>query len=223
MGKAPSEKHLEDYLWTHPEAFGEENWNGENALPHIVPLWRQVHMVSGIVDMVASNFDCGLAVIEIKKGKIDTKAFAQLMRYMRDFKNFVNYALCRANEEDPRLGNLSIYDLNIHEWRDLLLRGILVGEAIEDHNLLVACRACDVAVYTYNFDHGDYILTEILESPSDEKYPGDTLQTPLQMWRFLCNVIRNMIADQLESRNFTPKFNAIDAAQNYLDSIEDES
>lgn len=220
--KAPSEKHLEDYLWAHPEAFDEFGVDEHNnPIPHFIPRWRQIPVASGIVDIVGSWFGLGLAVVEIKKGTIDTKAFAQIMRYKRDFRNMVQYLICTYGSNGAALREHMPMDHRITEWwKSELIQGILVGESIPDKNLLIACQACDIEVYTYQYDGAAYILNRELDAIQDDTFPGWTQQTPAPMIRFLMYCIRTQLEFIGDDKINSEPFDVIKLAEWHLEVSE---
>ncbi len=221
MSQAPSEKHLEDYLWAHPEAFGEYSIADGTVCdpaPHLIPKWRQVPIASGIVDLVGTYFDSGLAIVEIKKGPVDSKAFAQLMRYKRDFKQMVHYLIHTYQQE--RLPNWELLNELPYpgfDWNETLLRGVLVGSSVMDNNLLIACDACDVDVFTYQYENGEYTLAEQAKPDGLQTFPGWVKKTPTAMSSALLDFIRVKVGIIWEDYF---SFDAAWAANAYLNMIE---
>jgi len=164
--KAPSEHHLEDYLWEHPEALGVVSIPLEHK--RSVPIYtlhaRQVAVPFGIIDIVAS--DWRLVIMELKKGTITAKAFTQLMRYMHDVYGLIETCVERYIEKRGAFyeklrdrwngGGYAIHDL---------VAGVLVGHDYEDENLLIACAACNIDVFLYDYGQQGYRLQQINTSP----------------------------------------------------------
>ena len=220
--KAPSEKHLEDYLCEHPETFGMYGVDDElQPVPHFLPMCRQVSVSSGIVDIVGSWFGLSLSVVEIKKGAIDSKAFAQIMRYKRDFRNMVHYLVFSYGSNDGPLRDLMPMDHRITEWwKSELIQGILVGRSIPDQNLLVACQACDIEVYTYQHDGTAYTLNQELGAIRDDTFPGWIQKTQPNMIRYLQKCIRRQLEFIGDDKINSEPFDAAKLAEWHLEVLE---
>jgi hypothetical protein len=160
-GLAPSERHLEDYLWAHPEAFGiievPDYANGDCL--EIELLYRQFPLPSGIVDLIGLAAGYQVAIIEIKKGPIDAKALAQLMRYMDDVKAaweqlFLEY--CQDQRENYKL--LFRRDIVNGSVESQRTRGFIVGSELPDKNLFISAAACGIDFVVYEYDGVKYDL-----------------------------------------------------------------
>jgi hypothetical protein len=155
--EAPSEKHLEDYLWAHPEALGMVGLPPQYGpdIPMYRLHFRQFRLPSGIVDLIGA--DWRLVVFELKRGKITAQTFTQLMRYMRDIQRLMEDAIYAYTMRKD-----SFYEKLWDRWNGAtfhvsdLLGGVLLGHDYEDENLLIACEACNVDVMIYDFDGEDY-------------------------------------------------------------------
>lgn len=157
---APSERHLEDYLWGHPEAFGVHDYPPQYEGDPIYKLvFRQFQLPSGIVDLV--GFDWRLCCFELKKGPVTSRALTQLLRYMEDMKHcLISFLFERCRDDEvmrawmrqegyPRASELP------------LLTGVLVGNGLEDDNLLIAAGLLNIEVFLYTYDGADYVLENI--------------------------------------------------------------
>lgn len=223
--KAPSEKHLENYLWAHPEAFGEYALTDNNEpVPHLIPKWRQVEVASGKVDLVGTYFDLGLAIIELKKGPIDSKAFAQLMRYMRNFRDMVHKMVHEySSYQLPLCEYLSHDPSELDWWQGELLIGVLVGSSIEDKNLLIACEACNISVFTYSYEDGQYYLEEDNTAARDRTFPGWTENTPGDLVQSITAHIHSHLQLKKDHLSEITPFDLVEYAQDYLNSLDGES
>ena len=159
-GQAPSEKHLENYLWENPESLGWLDISPFGSVPLVDFKWRQVRLPAGTVDLVGSYLDHSLLITEIKKGPIDNAAFAQLMRYMHDFKAVLFNVFEKYQEiRQPDWKLTARHPLVHSNWEDTLLKGALIGHSCKDDSLLIACEACNIKVFLYEFTEGEYHLT----------------------------------------------------------------
>ncbi|MFA5379409.1 MAG: hypothetical protein WC455_26870 [Dehalococcoidia bacterium] len=156
---AQSEKHLEDYIWNHPESLGMVDAYPEyGEKPMYQMSFRQFQFPSGRVDLI--GFDWRMCIFELKKGQLKAQALTQLMRYMCDAKLFLSDLMFKLTESEI-----------CHPWLDRhfahgdfispeLLRGVLVGESIEDDNFLTACAACGVDVFLYQYNGNAYTFEQ---------------------------------------------------------------
>lgn len=156
MGLAPNEKHLEDWIVQNPLALGFDEYDfpplEDEIFPHYELVGRQVPLPSGYCDLVAEQMDF-LSIIELKKGAIGFKAFAQLLRYMRDVREVWNHGA---------LGGLPIPDNrpDFNFWLQPHIRGVLIGHSVEGGNdFLIAAESAGVRVATYNFTGQTYEIT----------------------------------------------------------------
>lgn len=148
--KAPSEKHLEDWILANPIELG---WMEvpDYVLPDGVmldyePLGRQVKVPSGVIDILAFSWD-SIYIIELKKGEIGVSAFFQLLRYMRDVSNLWETMITAMPYPDFPDGN---------QYTQPKVCGILIGNNIPDKDFLIAADAAKVMVATYDFDGNSY-------------------------------------------------------------------
>lgn len=137
--KAPSEKHLEDYLVT---CFGADVIQRQAKLPH------------GIADLIL-KFGNFVAVAELKKGPIEAEAVVQLLRYMSDMRRIFAYARYRWYAERkqfyksrPNVGNSGPEEL----------LGVIIGHELPDHKIMHVCEMSQILVMTYEYDGHRYRL-----------------------------------------------------------------
>src|SRR3990172_1466420 len=147
---APSEKHLEDYIWAHPECLGLVTKNSDDlGFPIFELVARQVKLPTGRVDLIGMAYMSSLAIIELKKGVIDTRALAQLLRYMRDVKKVVELAVIDYKiMQLPGYENIGMIE-DQYNLSEALTFPLLIGADIESDDLLCACIACNVDVMLY--------------------------------------------------------------------------
>lgn len=134
MSKAPSEKHLEDWVVNNPDVvIGQEEG---------YRMFRQYGLPSGITDLIFYGGSRPIVLVELKKDEINAKTLAQALRYMRDLKEIAKIALGIIRH--PLHPEGRFYDPKIH--------GVLIGSSIKDENLLIAAEAGDIEVMTYEYD-----------------------------------------------------------------------
>lgn len=155
--KAPSEKHLEDWIVDNPsKAFYqlepyEDKWDGRMPLFETL-IARQAKLPSGICDLVAidtgEGFDCIYAV-ELKKGAIDSDAICQCMRYMYDFKDMVKHAKMHTSHH--------AFEYPLHFSQET--KGIVIGHSLSDGNLVKSAEAAHILLVTYEYlENGEYVF-----------------------------------------------------------------
>lgn len=215
-GLAPSERHLEDWIWTHPEALGTvHNLHEDTYFPAYTLFARQVHVPTGIIDMIGE--DWRFTVFELKRGKVTARTFTQLMRYMRDVQGIAEKSVEYYIEH-----RLPYYEKLKERWmgsefyvRDLIA-GVLIGSGYEDENLLLACAACNVSVFTYEYRDGCYTFDE----PYIEQYynTGAWERVMALAETGFGKLFRDLIEQivQPEPKREFIEFNAVKAAEKHL-------
>lgn len=153
-GLAPSERHLEDYIWAHPEALGIRDWPGGDSAPLYQMFRRQFWVPSGRIDILGADWQ--LCAFELKKGALTANSLAQLLRYMYELKTAIFHVLNDMAGDRTTLAWLDKSFKGDNFDLDELVRGVLIGHSYEDENLLIACDACKVDVYLYQFDGVGY-------------------------------------------------------------------
>lgn len=139
---APTEKHLENWIVAH------NGWLLAAECPDLMSehcvVARQLRLPSGIADLVIADPDY-LHIMELKKGAIDEKAIAQVLRYRGDF-----LSIWHATTHNHAMGFL--------ESRRLfpeIVFCVLIGQSADD-SVLRSCLGAGIAVYLYEFDGEDY-------------------------------------------------------------------
>lgn len=213
--QAPSEKHLEDYLWKHPEALGVLDYP-----PHLqdVPIfdlqYRQMRIPSGIVDLVGCDFR--ITVFELKKGVLDAEALTQLMRYMHDLNLMISIALSELSKSEAWL-----------QWNrgcrdDSLIRGVLIGNSVSDRNLPIACEGCGVDIITYDFSDGVYTFSDL---PRDFGYVSLDYMRKINLSvtnNGIIDFVAGVFQDEVERTSET-LFDAADAANQHINNLDGDS
>jgi len=217
---APSEKHLEDYLWAHPEALGmcgiPPQYGPDQPMYDFA--FRQLRTVSGVMDLV--GFSGELCVLELKRATLTSAALAQVLRYIRDMKamlmrlghDLAEMPICR-----PWMNNYIRFERRgLEDW----VHGVLIGSGVENENLLIACEACDVEVFVYDFDGSAYQFSRIYADPC----------WGIQTHPIICDlafgalgdaVIDHYRPDILEHfRHLPENFSAAEAAEEFVNGID---
>jgi len=221
-GRAPSEKHLEDYLFNNPSLFGEYLLPDDTIHTAYSLPFRQFRLPSGVVDMI--GFDWRLCVFELKRGVLKAQALTQLLRYMHDIQYVID-GIMQSLNTDPG------YAFRNYHWTGddynyaRLIRGVLVGNSIEDDNFLLACHACNVDVFTYDYDPRNdpsYCLNEVSFNPAGRDFDhiddishivrGQLGKAYLQ---FQDETIREIWTNKVKEHN--QKFSAVRAAEDAID------
>ncbi len=168
--KAPSEKHLEDWIYDNPQKVcavidePNEHWDGNIYYIRQI-VGRQIELPSGKCDLLVlatGEEDLSLCAVEIKRDSIDSRAIAQCLRYMRDLKEVLYWMTVPLDETVERLPSYSkrgIFDY-LHGYGPEIT-GMLIGHGIEDENLLIACKAASIKVLSYDYRNKSYTFESI--------------------------------------------------------------
>ncbi len=137
--KAPTEKHLEDWIALHLNA----------VLPiGSILLRRQLRLPSGIADMVAVNGRY-LTVIELKKGVVDAACVVQALRYMCDLQGIYEQTLGDLFGDS----SLTWDEFNRgNQFLNFCIQGVVIGSSFEDKHMPVICEAANISLMTYEHD-----------------------------------------------------------------------
>lgn len=141
---APSEQHLEDWIaarngYIHADKYPEhtKRWK---------LLKRQAKLPHGRAALIVT--DGGqVIVIELKRGALDTKALAQVLRYVRDLRDIWNKALKERGMSIDQAHTIFPYTI----------AGLLIGHSIDD-DINVAATAAGVGVYLYQYTGAGYVF-----------------------------------------------------------------
>lgn len=146
--KAPSEKHLQQYIFDHPEILGVIETPHENINEYEF-IKKEAKLPSGIADFLSvchCDYPPHFVVIETKKDSLNSKALAQILRYMRDIQGIWKYAI--AGLPTPNAGIITHYEIP-------KVKGLLIGASADD-DLIISAQAAHVSVAVYSFDGTDY-------------------------------------------------------------------
>lgn len=150
--KAPSEKHLEDWIF---DDISRLDFFSSGNLYSTGTVYRQVKMRRGIADIVYVSDDF-MTVVELKKGEIDDSALQQVLRYVGDLKDTWEEVVYTIPAKQVFPGKPTHGGLNIS--------GILIGYSSNEHTLAAAWGA-DISTYKYEYDgDGDYALDWLFHS-----------------------------------------------------------
>jgi hypothetical protein len=213
---APSEKHLEDYLWAYPEALGRMEVYSDLHQDSIFKFkWQQLPVASGIVDLVGTEWDQSLAIVELKRRLIDTKAFAQIMRYLHDFQQILYHVIRQYCMQDkPYQEYVARHPLVHGTWETQLLRGVLIGRECTDKNLLTACEAARIDVYSYKYQDGHYQFTQKVEGKrTSTQIYGANVEASSQVNDLLQELVANdlCIEEEIKLRERINQYNKVAA------------
>lgn len=138
---APSEKHLEDWIYQNPQIINPFTPDTVDVVA------RQMRLQSGIPDLIAM-YGAQLRVIELKKDVIDIAAITQLMRYMAEIRSIWNLAI----EYLP-----TVYPSNppIHFETHNLVSGLAIG-AHATTEIINLASAAGITIMTYDFANETY-------------------------------------------------------------------
>lgn len=167
--KAPSELHLENWVWENLDRFGtpmevshrsandafdEFYWVDED---HVIypyfdyTIGRQVRFAHGIADLVGLDFArmC-IQVVELKRDAITMDAVTQVARYMHDIKHFLGYA--EWTNPFPGLPEnfwTSVMDTRVNPE---VVCGMVIGESLPDKNTEAVASLLNIPLVTYDYD-----------------------------------------------------------------------
>lgn len=200
---APSEKHLQDYLWEHPDVLNDPELYYDEF--HLFK--REAVLPSGRADFLAAYIDEGICVIETKKDKIAARSIAQTLRYIGDLETIWKYSIGGLPDPDP---------LHPSYAREPKISGVLIGYSIDD-DLLISALSAGISVYLYQFDGRDYVLKQqFTESTQDDcldfahGYLGDACRKAYM--NYLRAEFGSAAVSQMKSSGITPQ-----AFRNLLD------
>lgn len=164
MGRAPSEKHLEQWIVDHPELFRDEVLYESFNCPFVDDfVARQLRLPSGVADLVGiDGYGEQLLAIELKVDVLDARAMAQVMRYVNDLRNIWSIV------ELEVLGLLNYDQYHYHKRHDdpAEIGGCLVCYKADDVNLIRACTACSINVIEYDYTGDEYTFQVVTDDSS---------------------------------------------------------
>lgn len=127
------EKDIEQYLFNNPERVEFSMYKGAN--PDFIEEWihRQLIVPSGVIDLLGVTSDGHIAIVELKKESIDSKAISQVCRYAHDIQRVV----------DGILGNESMIEI----------KKVVIGKSI-DKKAMFEATSMDVMCSIFKFNSG---------------------------------------------------------------------
>ncbi|MCZ2078946.1 MAG: hypothetical protein LC130_28600 [Bryobacterales bacterium] len=215
--QAPSEKHLEDWLWEHPESLWTFGSPDEAKVNNQYQFhFRQYPLASGRPDLIGQMAGHFLLVVELKKGPVTYKALGQVLRYRKDLTAMLgavaeDYVMAREENHEYIVG----YGPTRKAIDGGKVRSILVGHGVEDDNLLLACESAGVVVMSYVYTNDSYVFQRLTEiSPKRQNWWSNS-----DLHHLVCRLIR---IHALWYRRVAElySFDAVSAAQEYLDSFD---
>lgn len=126
--EAPSEKHLEDWLVKN-YPFASEPFQ----------IKRQVSLPSGRADLIVIE-QRSISIVELKKGRIDSLALAQCLRYMGDIRSIMQYALADYWVNTPDVDHYMPQ-----------VDGVLIGTDVTDKHFWDIGNHIGVQFISYNY------------------------------------------------------------------------
>lgn len=211
-----TERELENWIVNNPDRFGTIHDLSEcygskaDTIPFGRIVGRQIVVPSGIIDLLLIDDEhASLIAVELKKGRLDTKPFAQVMRYMHDLREMFFWVwsdLCSASNPDwPR------YRYNITTMLEISLgvqpeiTGMIIGHSLNDANLLTACEMANIDAYIYR-KVGDDFLFFVASADQDDREHETSLTTANEPYNQGAPiVIRKAIAQIIEARSSEEK------------------
>ncbi len=179
MAKAPTEKHLEQWIVNNFLYFGLKTEYSGRIPDYRDPsiyyasdtiryemfgseiIGRQVQLPNGIADLMLVHEIASLRgnvqahnikVVELKKHEITYKALGQCARYLHDLRNIYSHLRRQAIDS-----GYSEYFYEKPDWSGTSMatreiQGLLIGHGYEDENLLIAAKTVGVTVIHYDYD-----------------------------------------------------------------------
>lgn len=135
--KAPSERHLEDWIVANPEKAMLETIVG-----------RQIKLPSGIADLLISQDDIAY-IVELKKDTLNAKTLAQLLRYRHDMLKIWEMSVLVFPDECRNPTNI-----------ETRLAGILIGHSV-DEDTVIAAHGAGVLTIRYEYTGDGYMFYDI--------------------------------------------------------------
>jgi hypothetical protein len=212
--RAPTERHLEDWICENLYRFGEPDeaheyfpgddlahlyhWIDDETFvnPYIDRLvCRQVSFPHGIPDLIGldSTGEC-LRVVELKKGPITLEAVAQCARYMYDLRKIIGVESGISPFSDVTDGQW--FTMNDIRVASPMVQGMVVGSDLPDRNVMALAKLVDIRLVTYDLQpDGVYtfdspLITDTLKHREDYcTLPADE---HLCIFEALAEIVRGM-------------------------------
>lgn len=185
--KAPSEKHLEDWIVANPHlVHGEVTNLTETPIPdeylsHSIDLgndnvaWplfdhiiaRQPRWPVGHPDLIVKTSGHysidgkSVAAVELKLGNVDIKALTQCVRYMAGLKEIMAYAQLQSDK--PAKFPNRLYSPWINDYPEGEITGVLIGHGFDDKHIPILCAYSNITLVLYDYH------------PSDDRYTFESV------------------------------------------------
>lgn len=183
--KAPSEKHLEDWIIANPHLFGDL-WPAEDVHPshlansnmtaygedeYIVPhfqhiITRQPRFPMGRPDLIVQT-DSSVQVIELKKGPITADTIAQTLRYMGVLRELMSWVIMKRHAEIELPERP--YQWEFDGFPEGEITGLIVGSGLADSNLPIVAAAGNIELFIYEYDQSKDFYTFTCERFNTER------------------------------------------------------
>ncbi len=148
--KAPSEKHLEDWIVANQSTFLQEfiGMDGQRRHCRIVDsiIGRQTVLPSGRLDLLGVCED-GIVVVELKKDKADSECLAQLIRYMGDLQGIYRSKLHQMRRSDKNFPVNQSFLMS----DPASVSGIMISQGLVDEKLMFVADAANIGIVNYTY------------------------------------------------------------------------
>jgi hypothetical protein len=167
--KAPSEKHLEDWIVNNLDYFGDAfDKNVYGLLPIEDPLWinsdeytypffshvlkRQARFPFGIADLITTDGD-SICAVELKAGAVDGETIAQVLRYMHALRHIYSRVSEQEHYANPDVAaHYDYWGSLVVESGAHVIRGVVVGNGIKDRKILSLSPLLGIDIVVYDYD-----------------------------------------------------------------------
>lgn len=163
--KAPTEKHLEDWIVDHNAYELDEGYH-QDMFGAIVA--RQFRLPYGIADLITQRCE-SVTVIEIKQGVIDEKVLTQCARYMRQLRQIYYWVFCEAmmtdNPDHQQYRFTPLHTPEVEPYFHAEINGVVIGSHISHAYIPLIATHMSIDVFSYDYDQQDdwYVFDHQLE------------------------------------------------------------
>lgn len=154
MTKAPSEKHLEDWIVANPDRFALTYGGYEFFRIHEI-LARQYRVPSGIMDILAVDTHGCLMGIELKMGGIDNHAYTQAMKYRADLADLWSEV---QNSLGVAMHSMKIMTDVHNASPQEAFCVVLIGSHIKTGDVQFVCNDGLINTVLYEYTDGEYLF-----------------------------------------------------------------
>lgn len=217
------ERELENWIVNNPDSFGtihdlsECYGSKDTMIPFGRIVGRQIVVPSGIIDLLLIDEEHGsLIAVELKRGRLDTKPFAQVMRYMHDLREMFFWVwddICSTSNPDWPHYRYSVPTmLEISLGTQPEITGMIVGHSLTDSNLLTACEMANVDAYIYRKVDDSFLFFAASAGQNDQAHEVDLATVNASYNQDAPIAIRRAITQIMEIRSSREKMNIVEAA-----------